>query len=145
MKKIILFLCIAAVAASCSTSAKLITSATSKNAVAAFKPTVTIADVQVSEQKISFLYIPNKKVISGGYDNIIRTAVHEALLSAGEKYDVLMAKETQVKYTVDGKVESVLVTGYPGCYVNWRSSENLLVEEEVVKEGIVLPVFKKKK
>lgn len=143
MKKILLFLALAVIAASCSTSAKLVTSSTSKNAVAAFKTTVTVADVKVSDHKISFLYVPSKTALEGGFDNVMKTAVHEALLSAGEQYDVLMAKETQVKYSSDGKVESVYVTGYPGTYVNWRSADEL-VEEEPDKGGLSLPLFKKK-
>lgn len=135
MKKIGLFIFAAVIAASCSTSAKLVTSSTSMKASAGLKTTVTVADVKVSEQKISFLYIPSKTAIEGGFDNVIRTAVHEALLSAGEKYDVLMARETQVKYSAEGEVESVYVTGYPGCYVNWRSTDEL-VQEESSKTGM---------
>lgn len=144
MKRTLLFFCLAVMTVSCSTPAKLINSSTSSNATAGFKPTVTVADVQVSEQKISFLYVPSKTVLDGGYDNVIRTAVREALLSAGEKYDVLMAKETQVKYSAEGKIESVYVTGYPGCYVNWRSSDELVEDKPATEEGTLKSLFKKK-
>ena len=103
-------------------SARLINTSTFNDATSAFQTTTIIADIKVSETKISHLYIPSKTVVAGGFDNIIQTAVREAIQAAGE-YDVLVAKETQVKYADSGQVESVLVTGYPGKYVNWRSTK----------------------
>lgn len=125
MKKIFIITAVIATLVSCSTPARLITTSTSTDATATFKTTTVVADIQVEGRKISFLYIPSSTVEAGGYENIIKTAVHEALMSVGKHYDVLIAKETQVKYTSGGKIESILVTGYPGKYVNWRSSDEI--------------------
>ena len=131
MKKAIFIASAIAVLASCSTPAKLISTSTSEKTSSSFLTTAVIADIQVSETKLSFLYIPSKTVIAGGYDNIIQTAVREALMSVGKEYDVLIAKETQVKYDGEFNVESVLVTGYPGRYVNWRHSDEPVYDEPV--------------
>ena len=140
------------VLASCGTSysgqSRLITTSSSYVAESALGTTVTIADVSVDGNKISYAYIPTRTVSAGGYDNIIKTAVREALLSAGKQYDVLMAKETQVKYNADGDVESVIVSGYPGRYVNWRSSGSIAGKEDSseAKPGLMgLNPFPKKK
>lgn len=143
MKKIIIIASAIAVLTSCSVPAKLITTSTSEDASASFQTTAVLADIKVSETKLSFLYVPSKTVSAGGYDNIIKTAVHEALMSVGKEYDVLVAKETQVKYDAQSNVESVLVTGYPGKYVNWRSSEKPVVKES--KNNSTPITFKKKK
>ena len=58
----------------------------------------------------------------------VLSAVREAIQIAGD-FDVLVALETQVKYDENNKVESVLVTGYPGKYVNWRHSDELVTAE----------------
>lgn len=137
MKKVVILIASAiAVLSSCSTPAKLISTSNSENATVSFQTTAVIADIQVSETKLSFLYVPSKTVIAGGKDNIIQTAVREALLSVGKEYDVLVAKETQVKYDSKSNVESVLVTGYPGKYVNWRSSEEPVVKESKNEGGL---------
>lgn len=64
--------------------------------------------------------MPSKTVVMGGYDNVINTAVREALLANGNA-DVLVALETQIKYDKEGQIESVTVTGYPAKYVNFRN------------------------
>jgi hypothetical protein len=119
MKKLFLFLAVAAMATSCS-SAKLISSATHSKAKAIQPIAALYADLKVSPTKITHFLIPSKTVIQGGYDNVINSAVREALMANGNA-DVLVALETQVKYTADGVIESVTVTGYPATYTNFRS------------------------
>ena len=119
MKKLFLFLAVVAMATSCS-SAKLISSATHSKAKAIQPIAALYADLKVSPTKITHFLIPSKTVIQGGYDNVINTAVREALIANGNA-DVLVAMETQVKYTADGVIESVTVTGYPATYTNFRS------------------------
>lgn len=122
-KSVLLVLAVAAMSfSSCKT---LLSTATTEDAKALFLPTVTIADVEVSSEKLTYLYVPTKMVAKGGRKNIISTAVREALQSAGD-YDVLIGKETQIKCGLYGRVRSVLVTGFPGKYVNFRSSEELV-------------------
>ena len=116
MKKIIFSLLVIAMSAtSCSVPAKLINSATHKKLSVAQPVVAVFADLQVSPEKITYFMMPSKTVVMGGYDNVINTAVREALLANGNA-DVLVALETQVKYDKEGQIESVTVTGYPAKY-----------------------------
>ena len=123
MKKLSIVMIAAMMAVSCSPMAKLINTATYSKSQAV-QPTVAIfADLDVSAEKISYFYIPSKTVVTGGYDNIINTAVREALAANGNA-DVLVALETQVKYNSAGVIESVVITGYPAKYTNFRNAND---------------------
>lgn len=122
MKRFILFSLVAVLAASCSMPSRLLTTSSYDKAYVNFQPTTVVADVKVSDVKVTYMYVPTKNVLNGGPDNVKSAAVSEALQSAGN-YDVLVAMETQIKYSSEGEIESVLVMGYPGKYVNWRSTE----------------------
>lgn len=108
--------------------------ATYEDADASFRPTTSVADIKVSDKKISYTYYPTKQVLRGGYLNTINEAVHQALQSAGD-YDVLVAQETYVAvksgFMLGRKIKSVTVTGFPGKYVNWRSTDELAPVEEI--------------
>lgn len=117
MKKILILSVITLLATSCILS-KLTNSATQKQPVAA-----VFADLNVSPTKVTYFYIPTLTVIKGGYDNIINTAIREALLNNGDA-DVFVALETQVKYDKKGIIESVTVTGYPATYTNFRNPDD---------------------
>lgn len=121
MKKLIIILALALLCASCST---IFSTATYEDADASFRPTISIADVNVSDTKISYTYIPTRAVRKGGSANVINAAVRQALVSAGN-YDVLVAKETHVTFE-GSKIVSVVVTGYPGKYTNWRTNGELV-------------------
>lgn len=89
--------------------------------ISAATPVVAVfADLDVSPNKISYFYIPSKTVAAGGLDNVVNSAVHEALI-ANNNADVLVGLETQVKYNDKGVIESITVTGYPAKYVNFRN------------------------
>lgn len=120
MKRLLLFFVVAVMATSCASSARLMYSATHSKAKAIQPVAALYADLDVSPTKISYFLIPGKTVLMGGYDNVINTAVREALLVNGNA-DVLVAMETQVKYNSIGEIESVTVTGYPATYTNFRS------------------------
>ena len=120
MKRLLLFFVVAVMATSCASSARLMYSATHSKAKAVQPVAALYADLNVSPTKISYFLIPSKTVVQGGYDNVINTAVREALLANGNA-DVLVALETQVKYDAAGEIESVTVTGYPATYTNFRS------------------------
>ena len=97
--------------------------------VGVVKPiTAVMADLEVSPVKISYLYIPSKTIKVGGEDNVINCAVQEAL-EANDNADVLVAIEKQIKYSDKGEVESVVVTGYPAKYVNFRSPGDDYIRE----------------
>ena len=107
MKKLIVLIATAALVASCGVSMpkpepKLIGSSTHTK-ISVVQPVVAVfADLEVSPKKISFFYLPSKTVIKGGVDNVIDSAVREALASNGDA-DVLVGLETQVKYNAEGE------------------------------------------
>lgn len=122
MKKLILFL-IVAMSVSCASSARLVNTATHSKSRAVQPVTALYADLDVSPTKISYFFIPSKIVTAGGYDNVINTAVREAL-AINNNADVMVALETQVKYDYDGQIESVVITGYPATYTNFRNASD---------------------
>jgi hypothetical protein len=126
MKKIFAFLAVATLFTGCSmtttapSNAKL-TNTASHTKVCTVQPTVAVfADLQVSPTKISYFFLPSQTVQNGGFDNIVNTAVREALIANGNA-DVLVGLEQQVKYDGNGAVESITISGYPAKYVNFRS------------------------
>lgn len=120
-----LFIIVAAMFASCSvtapaTMAKL-TNTSTHSKMQIVQPTVAVlADLEVSPNKITYFFLPSQTVVNGGFDNVVNTAVREALIANGNA-DVLVALEQQVKYTAEGAVESITVSGYPAKYINFRS------------------------
>lgn len=121
MKKLVLLACITAFAASCSIPAKLVNSASHSKAEATKPVAAVFADLKVSPEKISFFYIPTKTVLECGYDNVVNSAVREALAANGNA-DMLVAMETQVKYNNKGAIASITITGYPATYTNFRNA-----------------------
>lgn len=124
MKKIFTLLAVAALFAGCSTTspsmAKL-TNTASHTKISTVQPTVAVfADLEVSTTKITYFFLPSQTVQNGGFDNIVNTAVREALIANGNA-DVLVGLEQQVKYDGNGAVESITISGYPAKYVNFRS------------------------
>lgn len=88
-----------------------------------------IADLKVSSEKISFPLLPSDALLKTDVDNIINTAVREAL-KVHDNSDVLIGMEYQIKYGDMGVIESVTVTGYPAKYVNFRHpSESIWLNE----------------
>ena len=126
MKKFFFLLVVApAMFVSCSMfSAKAptkLTNTASYTPVNVMQPVVALfADLEVSPTKISFFYIPSGTIVSAGAQNVIDSAIKEALMANGNA-DVLVGVEKQIKYSGDGNIESVTVTGYPAKYVNFRS------------------------
>lgn len=122
MKKLLFIIAATVVAVSCTSTAKLITT-TSHNTFN--NPLMVVsavyADLDIQETKITYFYIPSKTVIAGGMDNIINSAVSEALLQHNNA-DVLVGLQKQIKYNSTGEVESVVITGYPAHYTNMRAS-----------------------
>ena len=109
------------------------------------EPVVAVfADLDVSPNKISFLYMPSGTVVNAGPQNVIDSAIREALVANGNA-DVLVGLEKQIKYAGDGTIESVTVTGYPAKYVNFRSPgddylrEKSLAGTPSAKKGGVTP------
>lgn len=120
MKKLVLFAIVMVAMSACSAPTKLINTATHKKMAVSSPVAAVFADLSVSEKKISYFMMPSKTVSNGGFDNVVNTAVREALLANGDA-DVLVGLETQVKYDGKGQVESITVSGYPAKYVNFRN------------------------
>ena len=129
MKKFFIIIAAAVIAASCSSSAKLITTASH----ATFNdPQILLsavyADLDVQQTKITYIYIPSKTVVAGGMDNIINSAVSEAL-AQNNNADVLVGLQKQIKYNKLGEIESIVITGYPAHYTNMRAADDCYFED----------------
>ena len=84
----------------------------------------SIVDLEVSERRVSYTYFTEKSVRRGGLDNIYAVAVKEALKENGNA-EVLVAPEfeTRIRKGMFGrKVKTVIVTGYPAKYKNFRKA-----------------------
>ncbi|MBR4843845.1 MAG: hypothetical protein IKV06_02925 [Alistipes sp.] len=79
-----------------------------------------IVDLDISENKIMHTYVPPRSVRNAGAKNTVNTAIREALFANGDA-DVLVGPETQIKYNFIGQITSVVVTGYPAKYKNFRN------------------------
>ncbi len=121
MKKFILLAVAATVMVSCSLPTKLVNSSSYSRTSVVQPIAALFVDLDVSPEKITYFMMPSKSVIDAGYDNVVNTAVREALLANG-KADVMVALETQVKYNSEGVIESITITGYPAKYVNFRNA-----------------------
>ena len=144
MKKVFVLFVSAVMVAACSAPTKLVNTATHRVISVAQPVAAVFADLEVSPAKISYFMMPSKTVINAGYENVINTAVREALIANGNA-DVLVGMESQVKYDKNGMVESVTVTGYPAKYVNFRSPGDEYLREMKVQEkgNSVLPFLDK--
>ena len=122
MKRLLSILSVAVILSSCSTipNARLLNSASYSKGDGVKIISAVYADLDVSPEKITFFHIPHKSVINGGEQNAINTAVQEALL-ASNNADVLLSMESKVKYNDQGIIESIMVTGYPAKYTNFRN------------------------
>lgn len=99
---------------------------------------VVVADLDVSNEKITYTLVPNKFVQRGGLRNCINVAISEALKQNGNA-DVLL--ETQKAIVVRSglfgrKIRSVTVTGYPARYKNFQS-----LDKDAVKEMMSSKVY----
>ena len=87
--------------------------------------TVTVADLEVAETRISYTYRPSYAVRLGGSQNVIKTAVQEALKAHGSG-DILIGLEytTISRWTVFpflSPIREITVTGRPAKYVKFHS------------------------
>ena len=124
MKKIFTLVAVATMFTACSVSslsmARLENTSTHTKLQVVQPVAAVLADLDVAPNKISYFFLPSQTVVKGGFDNVVNTAIREALIANGNA-DVLVALEQQVKYGADGNVESITVSGYPAKYVNFRS------------------------
>ena len=84
-----------------------------------------IAYLSVSKTKIRYNKVVTAILLKTDFENIKNTAVREALEVNGNA-DVLIGVEYQVKTNDEGVIESIVVTGYPAKYVNFRHPEEAI-------------------
>ena len=87
--------------------------------------TVTVADLDVSDTRISYTYTPTYAVRLGGNQIVIKTAVLEALKAHGSG-DILIGLEytTISRWTIFpflSPIREITVTGRPAKYTNFHS------------------------
>lgn len=122
MKKFFILAFVAIILTGCSSSnPRFINTATYSKADVEGPKVSVVADLEISPVKISYSYVPSKAVSNGGFDNILNTAVQEALYENGQA-DVLVALEYHAKFDKKGKCIAITVTGYPAKYRNLRTS-----------------------
>lgn len=108
---------------SCSTTNLLEKTATTARTETTVKA-VTIADLDVSPERVSYTMRPSEELQRGGEDNVRRAAESEVLAANGNA-DVLVdaqfviTKESGSLFK-SGKITSVTVTGHPARYKNFR-------------------------
>ena len=89
--------------------------------------TATVADLEVSNERISFTFQPSMQVRLGGDLNVIKTAIREALRVNGGG-DILVNLEyiTVCKKSGWGRstIHEVTVSGYPAKYKNFRNLDD---------------------
>ncbi len=123
MKKFFLLLSIAFLAVSCTTTVK--TAKTADPSVQLLS--ATIADLDVSPERISYTMIPTKELLRGGEDNVRQAAEHAALEKNGNA-DVLVGAEYIIskksRFIFGKEINSITVTGHPAKYVNFRSAND---------------------
>lgn len=121
MKRLFFIVLAVSLLASCSIPAKLVNTATFVESTANQPISAVFADLEVSPTKITYFMLPSKTVLAAGEDNVVKTAVREALIANGNA-DVLVCMNKQIKYDTKGQIESITVTGYPATYTNFRSA-----------------------
>jgi hypothetical protein len=103
--------------------------------------TVTIADLEVAETRISYTYKPTYAVRLGGSENVIKTAVHEALKAYGSG-DILIGLEytTISRWTILpflSPIREITVTGRRAKYVNFHSlPENIWAPTKLYPDNL---------
>ena len=120
MKKIFAILCVVFFATACTTTIK-----TAKTAdTPASLLSATVADLQVSPERITYTMEPSKKLQRAGLANVKQAAEQEALMKHGNA-DVLVDAEYVIvctNYFIFGKdIASITVSGRPAKYVNFHS------------------------
>lgn len=146
MKKIFFIAASALALVSCGSMARTVTTATYNKCATQVAVTNTLADLNVSETKISYYYATTSTVRAAGFDNALNTAISEALINEGGNADVLVGLQYQAKYNSKGEVQSIFVSGYPATYVNFRVvPDSVLVIEKPAASPLSLGGLLKKK
>jgi len=83
----------------------------------------TVADLEVSPNRVVVEFVPSKEIQRAGVENVKRAAEQEALKKGND--DVLVNAEYTIQQTnnwIFGKtIDKVIVSGHPAKYKNYRS------------------------
>ncbi len=119
MKKILFLLCAALFAVSCTTTTKTAKTVSSPASLLS----ATVADLEVSPERITYTMVPSVSVRRGGKENVRQAAEQEALAKHGNADVLVDANYTieQTTFLVFKWVSSITVTGRPAKYTNFHS------------------------
>lgn len=130
MKKFFVFVIAMMALTSCTSYSTIRKTATSQP-VETGVITAVLADLEVSPDKITYYYSPTAAIHLEGVNNILNSAIREALAANGDA-DVLVALEyeTKLKRSWCGTiVEHIVITGYPAKYKNFRTpSDEMIID-----------------
>lgn len=118
-KKFVFCIVLSAALASCTTVSKTATTVDVNNTL----PSNSEVDLEISPNKVNYVYRTTSKVRRGGRQNVVNSAVQAALKAHGDA-DVLIAPEYELmkkKGLFGSKIKTVTVTGYPAKYKNFRN------------------------
>ncbi|MCM1078788.1 MAG: hypothetical protein NC344_04020 [Bacteroidales bacterium] len=117
------FLCCAALSlafASCTTVVKTASTADARASLLS----ATVADLEVSPERVTVTTNPSKAIQRAGISNVKHDAERKALSQSGKEYDVLVDAEYVIEktnYVFYKKIKSVTVSGRPAKYKNFHS------------------------
>ena len=131
MKKI-LFLSLMFVAFA-ATSCKITDASATYQHPSTYINTATVADLDVSNERISFTFAPSNQVRRGGNQNVIKAAIREALRVNGGG-DVLVDLEyitvsqaPLLSYMFGlSPIREITVSGYPAKYKNFHNLDDTI-------------------
>lgn len=121
MKKAFLAALVVVLTASCSSVRKTATAVDVNSQLSSYN----VADLQVSQEKVTYEFRPTAKERRGGKTNVISCAYAAALVSNGNA-DVLVQPEytMRISHGLFGKkIKEVTVTGYPAKYKNFTNGK----------------------
>lgn len=130
MKKYLFIVATALAITSCETTLK--TARTESVPYAMYN--ATVADLEVSPNRVTVTTTPSKEVQKGGLSNVKADCIQKAL---GTDYDLLVEPQfvIQIKKTFCGKkIKSITVSGRPAKYKNFRSLPDGVWTNEVFRE-----------
>lgn len=135
MKKLFILLVVAIAVSSCSVMKQTASEQDVNSKVIA----ATISDLDVADHKITYTYIPSKKVRKLGMQNCINAAISEALANNGGG-DVLIETQKAIiqSYGLGRKIKSVTVCGYPAKYKNFRPVDDATISSGIVNGNLII-------
>ena len=133
MKKLIFYALAVILMASCTTTVKT----ARVESVPYSMYNATVADLEVSAERITYTFVPSKDIQRAGLTNCRQAAINEALKANGNA-DLLLEPQFVIsrKKTFGGnKVTSITVTGRPAKYKNFRSLDDKVWTDPVFRSS----------